>query len=78
MDYPRPKAPFLRHRGEPPPTGACRHCGRLTWNVDDLGPVHACCARYLPGVPCESCEESLRLHKKAEQWWQSRRRKTAA
>lgn len=75
--YPRPKAPFERHRGEPRPVGVCRLCGRLTWKADAVGPVHDCCTRVPAGGTCWACEESLNLHKKAEQWWQSRRRKVA-
>jgi hypothetical protein len=76
--YARPLPPFERRAGEPGPAGACRVCGRLAWLRDDEGPVHGCCARVGAGGCCGACEEALRLHWKAEAWWQGRRRMAAA
>ncbi len=71
--YARPLAPFEQRRGEPRALGVCRHCGRLAWTRDETGPVHACCELWAPKA-CVACADALALHKKAESWWQQRRR----
>jgi hypothetical protein len=37
----------------------CGHCGRPAWTANADGmPMHACCDRLPPDVPCIACRES--------------------
>ena len=45
----------------PPPVGACRVCGAVSWHADAIGPVHLCCARWETagaGDPCPACAQA--------------------
>jgi len=46
----------------PPPCGPCRVCGRPSWQNDEIGPMHPCCAQisFRLGGSCPACGESDR------------------
>ena len=53
--------------GVPPPAGKCRFCVEDTWRVDDVGPVHPCCAIHAvenPGRACLACEASRKARRR--------------
>jgi hypothetical protein len=42
----------------PSASGICRVCGHPSWQQDDYGPVHRCCAWISPRADCLACKVS--------------------
>ena len=57
----------------PPPVGACRVCGELSWRADDAGAVHLCCARWEAAGAIGTCPACAQSRENARAQRQRRR-----